>query len=160
MTIEEAEQYVQTLKNDPVLFAAGIGVMKVTHGKGVIATEGKIANSKFDVPKKVDFNFLNKAGKFYPDIPDLRTGKSIIFPIGNLERTHKADRVSWGAQERGAFIKEWYDRGYKTPRGGWSEYDIHHIQPKEFGGSNDFWNLTPIQRKTHWQEFNSFWRDM
>jgi filamentous hemagglutinin len=109
---------------------------------------------------RVDFGFLNKAGKFYPNIPDLRTGKSISFPTGSLQRVPKADRVSWGAHERGAFIKEWYDRGYKTPRGGWAEYDIHHIQPREFGGANEFWNLAPIQRKTHQVEFNAFWKDM
>jgi filamentous hemagglutinin len=129
-------------------------------GPGGSATTRVGASASDNVTKRVDFNFLNKAGKFYPDIPDLRTGKSITFPTGNLQRVPKADRVPWGAQERGAFIKEWYDRGYKTPRGGWAEYDVHHIQPREFGGSNDFWNLTPIQRKTHQQEFNSFWRDM
>jgi len=37
--------------------------------------------------------FLNKAGKFYPSIPDIRTGRSIAFPIGNLSRVAAADRV-------------------------------------------------------------------
>jgi RHS repeat-associated protein len=113
-----------------------------------------------DTTRRGALAFLNKSGRFYPDVPDLRTGRSISFPTGNIQRVPKADRVPWGAKERGAFIKEWYDRGYETPRGGWSEYDIHHIQPREFGGSNDFWNLTPLQRKTHQQEFNLFWRDM
>lgn len=104
--------------------------------------------------------FLNKVGDFYPNVPDLRTGKTISFPIGDLKKVPQTSRVAQGAQERGKFIQEWYKRGYETPRGGWSEYDIHHIKPREFGGTNEFWNLTPVQRKTHQQDFNSFWRNM
>ena len=54
---------------------------------------------------------------------------------------------------------EWYRRGYQTPRGGWENYDIHHILPREFGGGNDFLNLMPVERQTHQDLFNSFWRD-
>ncbi len=111
------------------------------------------------VKRSNDFILLNKAGKFYPKITDLRTGRPITFPTGNLKRVPKKDRVEWGAKDRGNFIKDWYDRGYKTPEGGWAEYDVHHIQPREFGGTNDFWNLSPIHRKTHQQEFNTYWRD-
>ena len=57
-----------------------------------------------------------------------------------------------------AFIAEWSRRGYATPRGGWARYDIHHIQPLEFGGTNDFWNLVPVERGTHSRLFNDFWR--
>ena len=34
-----------------------------------------------------------------------------------LDRTHG----------RGAFVKEWLDRGYETPDGGWGAYDTHII---------------------------------
>ncbi|MCH4244047.1 DUF637 domain-containing protein [Acinetobacter gerneri] len=105
-------------------------------------------------------NLLNKAGEFYPNIPDLRTGRTISFPTGNLKKVPAANRVAWGAEERNKFIKEWYAKGYTTSRGGWAEYDIHHIKPREYGGNNEFWNLTPVQRKTHQQAFNSFWRNM
>ncbi|WP_277620592.1 RHS repeat-associated core domain-containing protein, partial [Pseudomonas endophytica] len=97
--------------------------------------------------------------KLYPKVLDQRTGRSIKFPIGIGGKVPIKDRISWGAKERGAFIKEWYDRGYTTPRGGWSEYDIHHIKPREYGGNNVFWNLVPVQRKTHQDLFNAFWRD-
>ncbi|WP_431019316.1 RHS repeat-associated core domain-containing protein [Burkholderia cepacia] len=95
----------------------------------------------------------------YPEVVDPRTRRSIPFPSGIGGKVPVADRVSWGATERGNFIKEWYDRGYSTPRGGWAEYDIHHIQPREFGGNNDFWNLVPVQRKSHQELFNAFRRD-
>jgi hypothetical protein len=100
--------------------------------------------------------FVNKAGTFYPEVPDLRTGRSIAFPIGDLQPVDIGQRVEWGAKQRGEFIQEWY-RGYQTPRGGWTEYDVPHIRPREFGGSNDFWNLTPIPRQTH-PDFNDFWK--
>lgn len=95
----------------------------------------------------------------YPKVVDPRTGRNIPFLSGIGGKIPVAERVSWGTTERGAFIKEWYDRGYAPPRGGWAEYDIHHIQPREFGGSNDFWNLVPVQRQTHQDLFNAFWRE-
>ncbi|HLL52165.1 MAG TPA: HNH endonuclease signature motif containing protein [Myxococcaceae bacterium] len=95
----------------------------------------------------------------YPEIIDPRTGRAIPFPDGALTRVPQSQRVRWGLEEREAFIKEWYQRGYATPRGGWEHYDIHHIRPREFGGSNDFWNLVPVERGTHQELFNVFWRE-
>ena len=68
--------------------------------------------------------------------------------------------MPWGNAQRGEFIREWHERGYGTPKGGWDNYDIHHIQPRELGGDNDFWNLVPVERGTHQVEFNSFWREL
>jgi len=102
---------------------------------------------------------MNRDGIYYPDVPDLRTGRPIPFPDGDLARIPKTERVSWDrSADRYAYIREWHDRGYETPRGGWGEYDIHHIRPREFGGDNTFWNLVPVQRKTHVDWFNKFWR--
>jgi hypothetical protein len=95
----------------------------------------------------------------YPQVLDTRTGRTIQFPSGIEKVVPQAQRVSWGAKERGEFIGEWYRRGYETPRGGWDKYDIHHIKPREFGGTNEFWNLTPVLRGTHQEAFNSFWRE-
>ena len=95
----------------------------------------------------------------YPKIIDPRTGRQIKFPTNNLYKIDKSQRVTWDSQDRYKFIKEWNDRGYQTPRGGWNNYDIHHIQPIEFGGSNQFQNLVPVERKTHQKLFNEFWRE-
>lgn len=95
----------------------------------------------------------------YPKVIDPRTGRDIVFPSGIQGRVDKALRVTWNSSsDRAAFIAEWYRRGYATPRGGWARYDIHHIQPLEFGGTNDFWNLVPVERGTHSRLFNDFWR--
>lgn len=58
--------------------------------------------------------------------------------------------------DKAAFIREWHSRGYAAPKGGWQQYDIHHIIPRQYGGTNDFWNLVPVERTFHYQ-FNTFW---
>jgi RHS repeat-associated protein len=101
---------------------------------------------------------LNGAGTPYPTVPNLATGQAIPEPPAGLTKVAFGDRVPWGAQERGAFIKQWYDRGLPTPEGGWAEYDIHHIIPREYGGTNVFENLVPIVRSVHQNVFNAWWR--
>jgi len=95
----------------------------------------------------------------YPKVIDPRTGRPIPFPTGHLKPVPVQQRASWGNAERGAFIREWHRRGYDTPRGGWDNYDIHHIHPRELGGGNDFWNLVPVERGTHQAGFNTFWME-
>jgi hypothetical protein len=60
--------------------------------------------------------------------------------------------------QRQAFKDEWCRRGYAEPIGGWNRYDMHHIHPREFGGTHDFWNIVPVLRSTHQQQFNEYWR--
>jgi hypothetical protein len=100
---------------------------------------------------------LNKTGTPYPAVKDVVSGKLIDFPEGSLVRVPKADRVTCGATERGEFIAESYKRGYNTPSGGWEYYDLHHIKPREFGGTNAFENLTPVERTVEHQKLNRFW---
>jgi hypothetical protein len=96
----------------------------------------------------------------YPKVVDPRTGRNIGFPTGIVRRVDSTLRVSWDSKlDRATFIAEWYRRGYPTPPGGWPNYDIHHIHPREFGGTNDFWNLVPVERETHQELFNEFWRE-
>ncbi len=102
---------------------------------------------------------VNRAGRAYPDVIDPRTGSPIPFPGAGIERVAVSQRVTWTARERGSYIKEWYDRGYPTPEGGWASYDIHHIRPREYGGGNDFSNLVPVARTVHQDEFNAWWWD-
>jgi hypothetical protein len=95
----------------------------------------------------------------YPRVLDPRTGRPIPFPSGIAGTVPKSMRVPWGKAERAAYIGEWYSRGFPSPRGGWANYDIHHILPVEFGGSNDFSNLVPVLRGTHQKLFNAFWQE-
>lgn len=96
----------------------------------------------------------------YPQVIDPRTARAIPFPSGVGQRVDKSFRLAWDSKaDRAAFIAEWHRQGYAHPPGGWNQYDIHHVHPREFGGSNDFWNLVPVERGTHQSQFNSFWRE-
>ena len=136
--------------------AGGVYVLSVASGgstPGAEESRGGAGPTKDGAPR-----VLGRLWR-YPEVIDPRTGRTIPFPNGSLTRVSRSHRVSWGVDERAAFIREWYERGYPTPRGGWDAYDIHHIRPREFGGSNDFWNLVPVERTTHQELFNAFWRD-
>ncbi len=112
---------------------------------------GRVINPFPQVRAKLDL---------YPQVIDPRTAREIPFPIGVGQRVDKRFRVAWDSKaDRAAFIAEWHRQGYAQPPGGWNQYDIHHVHPREFGGSNDFWNLVPVERGTHQSQFNSFWRE-
>jgi hypothetical protein len=73
---------------------------------------------------------VNSKGEPYPQMIDPRTGQEVPFPGGDL---HGSLPNSWG------------------------EYDIHHILPREFGGTNDFWNLVPLERDFHNKIVTPWW---
>jgi RHS repeat-associated protein len=100
---------------------------------------------------------INYANTPYPKYIDPRTRTEVPFPKGNLQWIDKPLRVCWTGTERRMFIREWEQEGFSVPPGGWSKYDIHHIHPKEYGGTNDFWNLVPVERGFHQQHFNPWW---
>ena len=104
-------------------------------------------------------NTANAAGDAYPSVIHPGTGEAIPYPGEGLTKVPVGERVPWGASERGEYIKQWYDEGLSTPEGGWSQYDIHHIVPREYGGTNAFENLVPVQRAVHQAEFNTWWRN-
>ena len=101
---------------------------------------------------------VNSNGDPYPSMVDPRTGDPVPFPDGDLQKVPVSDRVPWNNQTRYEFIKAWYDNGYLEPKGGWNGYDIHHILPREYGGTNDFWNLVPIEREFHQKVVTPWWK--
>lgn len=103
------------------------------------------------------YNF-NSVGTLYPNVIDPRTGSPIPTPSGNYNVVDISKRVDWTITERNLFKKEWLDKGYAVPSGGWEKYAIHHIIPRQYGGTNDFWNLVPVDTQVHIDEFNSWWR--
>ncbi len=103
---------------------------------------------------------VNSHGDPYPDAIDIRTGERVPFPRGALRHVPKEDRVPWnrkGDFSKDWYIRQWYERGYSDPPSGWRNIQIHHIHPREFGGSNDFDNLVPLSTEDH-IPFNTWWR--
>lgn len=71
------------------------------------------------------------------------------------------DRVQWDNEKRGAYIKQYIemygDPKKKDPSFNWSDYDIHHIIPREYGGKNNFANLIPLKREFHQKNVTPWW---
>src|SRR6266699_186906 len=101
---------------------------------------------------------VNSKGDPYPKMTDPRTGQDVPFPAQNQWTwVPEQNRVTWNNVTRGEFIKEWIDRGYPDYGPGWKDLDIHHILPREWSGTNDFWNLVPIDRNFHNTVVTPWW---
>ena len=115
---------------------------------------------------------VNSKGVAYPEVMDIRTGQNMVFPEGVSSRVPKDSRVGWYRNQSEAnlyrvndtdilckkdYIDEWYRRGYQTPEGGWNLYEIHHIKPREFGGSADFENMVPLLKDVHRKVVTPWW---
>ena len=115
---------------------------------------------------------VNSKGVAYPEVMDIRTGQNMVFPEGVGSRVPKDSRVGWYRNQSEAnlyrvndtdilckkdYIDEWYRRGYQTPEGGWDLYEIHHIKPREFGGSAVFENMVPLLKDVHRKVVTPWW---
>lgn len=100
---------------------------------------------------------VNARGEPFPHFIDPRTGQPVPPPPAALKWTPKEMRVPWNRELRSEFIREWARKGYRTPPGGWPSNDVHHIIPREWGGTNDFWNLVPVQQEIHRTLINKWW---
>ena len=115
---------------------------------------------------------VNSKGVAYPEVKDIRTGQNMVFPEGVGSRVPKDSRVGWYRNQSEAnlyrvndtdilckkdYIDEWYRRGYQTPEGGWDLYEIHHIKPREFGGSAEFENMVPLLKDVHRKVVTPWW---
>lgn len=127
------------------------------------AIQDGIITTTDENPEEQDENHVvNRVGEPYPTYTDLRTGEPVPFPDPEQveQRVPESERITWDSSaNRRAYIQEWYDRGYPDPPLPWGEYDFHHIVPREYGGTNDFENLVPVERGVHQNEFNSFWNN-
>ncbi len=99
----------------------------------------------------------NSVGDPYPVYSDPRTGKPIPPPPSNLKKVPNVQRVNWGPESKDSYMDEYFERGY-TLSGKYTDYQIHHITPREYGGTNDFDNLVPVSIPSH-KEFNNWWRN-
>jgi hypothetical protein len=97
---------------------------------------------------------VNPLGEPYPLAIDPRTGQPIPPPTEDVTWVQPELRTPRLPNQRAVFIREWEARGYSTPAGGGIS-TIHHVDPLEYGGANDFWNLVPVLEGAHVDEFNA-----
>jgi RHS repeat-associated protein len=143
----------QTAVRVPEILRVGQGTEKI-----IQLVEGSNSNGSESTDSDSSHQATtNSIGDPYPEIIDPRTNQPIPAPPDNLQLKPPNQRASWNLKDRTNFIRQWYEKGYSDPKGGWELYDIHHIIPREYGGTNDFYNLVPVLRDTHQQQLNAWW---
>jgi hypothetical protein len=138
---------------------AGLSREQADHVLGLVRSQRRVysmrdASRLLPPPGQV----LNRSGVPYPSILDPRTGAAVPFPE-TIVRTPPPSRVPWNYELRNQFVQEWRRRGFADPPGGWSNYQIHHIQPREWGGTNAFENLVPVERQIHQETVTPWWNN-
>lgn len=102
----------------------------------------------------------NKKAALYPTWYDSHSGYSIFEPArADWAPVPVGSRVKWGSTERKAYVN-WYKLTFGPPPFNIDDgyqYEIHHIKPREYGGTNDPGNLIPLPYSYHRQVVNVWW---
>ena len=106
---------------------------------------------------------INPSGNPYPCTRDIRTGQNIPYPFAAGQeppaRIPRNQRLSRNPNKyKRDYVCKYH---FKTPQlegnDPWEEYQIHHIFPLEYGGTNDFWNQVPLLGPDH-RPFTTYWK--
>ena len=93
--------------------------------------------------------FNKKAEKYPTNISSPVTGQSLPYNFSmTMAKVPEANRVVWNASKRAAYAKY---LGVDL-----TGYDVHHIIPREYGGTNDYSNLIPLAVSDH-RTVTSWW---
>lgn len=90
----------------------------------------------------------NKRAEVYPSYSDPYSPKVMTDPA--RADWARVTPIPWTTSDRGNFIKE-YSELYPNNSWNWSGTvtEIHHIRPRNLGGTNDFSNLIPLPKSFH-----------
>lgn len=123
--------------------------------------EGPEQNSKERINSGRNSIETNKLDEPYPQVIDPRTGRPVEFPEGRLNRVPEDQRTPpLTNDEKAQYWRRFFGEGNQLPPGYKTEdYDLHHIKPREFGGTNDYNNLVPLRLDVHQEEFSSWWKN-
>jgi hypothetical protein len=69
--------------------------------------------------------------------------------LKNARYTSPDLRIPRSSTYRIDYIDSWEALGKPEPAGGWTSYRIHHIQPLEYGGTNEISNLIHLTKIQH-----------
>jgi hypothetical protein len=125
------------------VFSAGLSATEASAALGAAIFGGSTATS-----------ILNNRGEPYPKVEVPYYGK-VPFPKG-AQFTPPGLRVPRSSTYRSNYIDHWNALEKPVPIGGWENYRIHHIQPLEYGGTNDVNNLVHLTRPQH-DLFTEWW---
>jgi len=96
---------------------------------------------------------VNSRGVPYPDVDVPGYGK-VPFPKGPYTPNNTQMRTSFHSSYRQQFKSWWIGQGRPWPN---ALVNIHHIKPLQFGGTNTFDNLIPLEKPIH-DLFTNWWR--
>lgn len=103
----------------------------------------------------------NKKASLYPKIKNDHNRVTMPTPkIADMEIVPKKDRVKWTSTNRKNYKKA-YIKKYGDPKIDWSgdSTEIHHVVPREYGGTNKFENLFPLPVRIHRSTVNTWWKN-
>lgn len=90
---------------------------------------------------------LNRMAREFPGYySDSVSGITITEPRADWTKT--SSPVSWTQTDRNQY-RVWYMSTFNQPNFNWAGIEIHHIQPREYGGINSISNLIPLPSSVH-----------
>ncbi|OPZ87756.1 MAG: HNH endonuclease [Firmicutes bacterium ADurb.Bin419] len=102
----------------------------------------------YEVDCTTDDALYNKKAVLYPDYTDPITGRymsrpettwvKVTNPLPNLTTPQRNDYKAW--------VEKCYNGGKAID---WTNMQIHHVKPREFGGTHDYSNLMPLKSDFH-----------
>lgn len=97
----------------------------------------------------------NKKAVIYPKYTDPITGRFMTSPDIDWERKQVAHELT--REEKGDY-RVWVEKCYNNNESiDWSLYQIHHIRPRAYAGTNNYNNLMPLPIDFHQKKVNSWW---
>lgn len=105
------------------------------------------SNSSVKTSWQAPYTAINRTGNIFPDYTDPWSLKKASTGL-RTDWAKTSTPVDWNNYLRGTAIAQYIDL-YRDPGWDWSNYQIHHIQPRSYGGTNDISNLIPIPAMEH-----------
>jgi len=135
-------------------------VVSTLEGSGfweLATTTTQVLNgSSSSLNKNSGLALLNKKAVEYPTYTDSNSMKTISEPTTTTLDVVSSPLAGLTTTQRSAY-KLWYEKTYcNGVVQNWSNVEVHHIKPRQFGGTHDYSNLVPLDKTVH-TKFSSWW---
>lgn len=127
-------------------------ITKTYFWRGNSKVTGIFTDGQSKTEKKSADLLLNKKGVPYPYYKDGKSGKVMSQPASTLWPENRI--ATWTTTKRKAY-RDWYDSKYEKLN--WDLYEIHHIRPLAYSGTNDYSNLIPLPKSFHQKKVTPWW---
>lgn len=143
--------FTNVKKNQEVTLVSSITSTKFWRGKATVT--GYFSDGSKDVGNLTSDRFLlNKKGVIYPSYKDPGSGKTLTVP--EYTNWSKNYVEGWTTTDRNKY-RNWYDDNYRDIN--WSNYEVHHIRPRAYAGTNSNSNLIPLPTDFHRKVVSPWW---